>query len=92
MEQKLKEKTHASKGPALGFEPELWQAANALRGSMDAAEYKHVVLGLIFLKYISDALEVRCAELETERAKTPAPKPLMSAGRITASGCQPRPG
>jgi hypothetical protein len=39
----------------LGFESKLWEAANALRGSMDAAEYKHVVLGLIFLKYISDA-------------------------------------
>ena len=38
-------------------EPALWEAANQLRGSMDAAEYKHVVLGLIFLKYISDAFE-----------------------------------
>ena len=38
-------------------ESELWAAANALRGSMDSAEYKHVVLGLIFLKYISDAFE-----------------------------------
>jgi type I restriction enzyme M protein len=41
----------------LGFEATLWQAADKLRGSMDAAEYKHVVLGLIFLKYISDAFE-----------------------------------
>ncbi len=40
-------------------ESELWATANALRGSMDAAEYKHVVLGLIFLKYISDAFEAR---------------------------------
>ena len=40
-----------------GYEAELWQMANALRGSMDAAEYKHVVLGLIFLKYISDAFQ-----------------------------------
>ena len=40
--------------------------ADALRGSMDAAEYKHVVLGLIFLKYISDAFEERHAQLETE--------------------------
>jgi type I restriction enzyme M protein len=39
----------------LGFEAQLWQAADALRNNMDAAEYKHVVLGLIFLKYISDA-------------------------------------
>ena len=41
--------------------------ADALRGSMDAAEYKHVVLGLIFLKYISDAFEERHTSLETER-------------------------
>jgi hypothetical protein len=38
----------------LGFEAKLWQAADALRNNMDAAEYKHVALGLIFLKYISD--------------------------------------
>ena len=40
-----------------GFEAKLWQTADALRNNMDAAEYKHVVLGLIFLKYISDAFE-----------------------------------
>ena len=39
----------------LGFEQKLWQVADKLRNNMDAAEYKHVVLGLIFLKYISDA-------------------------------------
>jgi len=54
-------------GATLGFEAKLWAAANALRGSMDAAEYKHVVLGLIFLKYISDAFEARHAQLEAER-------------------------
>ena len=42
-----------------GYEAQLWQMADTLRGSMDAAEYKHVVLGLIFLKYISDAFEER---------------------------------
>jgi type I restriction enzyme M protein len=52
----------------VGYETELWQMADALRGSMDAAEYKHVVLGLIFLKYISDAFEEQRAKLETERA------------------------
>ena len=45
----------------------LWGMADALRGSMDAAEYKHVVLGLIFLKYISDAFEEAHAKLEAER-------------------------
>jgi len=44
-------------GATVGYEAQLWQMADALRGSMDAAEYKHVVLGLIFLKYISDAFE-----------------------------------
>ena len=46
-------------GATIGHEAELWAMADALRGSMDAAEYKHVVLGLIFLKYISDAFEER---------------------------------
>ena len=47
--------------------PEYWRMADALRGSMDAAEYKHVVLGLIFLKYVSDAFEEGHAKLEAER-------------------------
>ncbi len=47
----------SSNGSDLGFEQKLWQAADKLRNNMDAAEYKHVVLGLIFLKYISDAFE-----------------------------------
>ncbi len=54
-------------GANLGFEAQMWQAADALRGSMDAAEYKHVTLGLIFLKYISDAFEEYHAKLEAER-------------------------
>lgn len=54
-------------GANLGFESELWKAADALRSNMDAAEYKHVVLGLIFLKYISDAFEEQHAELEAQR-------------------------
>jgi type I restriction enzyme M protein len=47
-----------------GYEAELWSMADALRGSMDAAEYKHVVLGLIFLKYISDAFEEHYERLQ----------------------------
>ena len=46
-----------------GLEAQLWAAADALRNNMDAAEYKHVVLGLIFLKYISDAFEAKHTEL-----------------------------
>ncbi len=47
----------------LGFEAKLWLAADKLRNNMDAAEYKHVVLGLIFLKYISDSFEEHRAKL-----------------------------
>jgi type I restriction enzyme M protein len=47
----------------LGFEQNLWQMADKLRNNMDAAEYKHVVLGLLFLKYISDAFEEKYEEL-----------------------------
>src|SRR4051812_35961855 len=47
----------------LGFEAKLWLAADKLRNNMDAAEYKHVVLGLIFLKYISDTFEEHHAKL-----------------------------
>jgi type I restriction enzyme M protein len=50
----------------VGFEQKLWQAADKLRNNLDAAEYKHVVLGLIFLKYISDAFEEKHAALEAE--------------------------
>src|SRR3974390_1898235 len=53
--------------PELGIDAEtLWQAADKLRGSVDAAEYKHVVLGLIFLKYISDAFDARRRKLAEE--------------------------
>ena len=54
----------SSSGALAGHEPEYWRMADTLRGSMDAAEYKHVVLGLIFLKYISDAFLERHAWLE----------------------------
>src|SRR5438128_7999917 len=58
----------------LGFEAKLWQAADALRNNMDAAEYKHVVLGLIFLKYISDAFEAKHAELDAQRGEGADPE------------------
>lgn len=53
-------------GANLGFEKELWRTADALRNNMDAAEYKHIVLGLIFLKYISDAFEEKHRKLEAD--------------------------
>ena len=61
-------------GANLGFEAKLWQAADAMRGSMDAGEYKHVVLGLIFLKYISDAFEEQHAKLKAEKAQGADPE------------------
>ncbi|MFP4107195.1 MAG: N-6 DNA methylase, partial [Phycisphaerae bacterium] len=58
-------------GANLGFEATLWAAADKLRGHMDASEYKHVVLGLLFLKYISDAFAEVYAQLEAEEYADP---------------------
>ena len=58
--------THSNSGATAGHEAQLWQMADTLRGSMDAAEYKHVVRGLIFLKHISDAFEERHAAVLAE--------------------------
>ncbi|NPV54721.1 MAG: SAM-dependent DNA methyltransferase [Firmicutes bacterium] len=63
---KTKGKQNNNQGANLGFEEKLWDSANKLRGNMDAAEYKHVVLGLIFLKYINDAFEAQRHKLEKE--------------------------
>jgi len=70
----------------VGYEAELWQMADALRGSMDAAEYKHVVLGLIFLKYISDAFEEQHAKLEARNRRAPTRKTRTSTVRSVSSG------
>lgn len=53
-------------GKTLGFEDKLWQMADKLRNNMDAAEYKHVVLGLLFLKYISDSFIEKYEALKKE--------------------------
>lgn len=55
----------------LGFEVKLWSAADALRGAMDASEYKHIVLGLIFLKYISDAFYEMKEKLDADPEADP---------------------
>ncbi|OGW02155.1 MAG: N-6 DNA methylase [Nitrospinae bacterium RIFCSPLOWO2_02_39_17] len=70
-QKKAKTNRNKSNGGNLGFEEKLWQAADKMRGHMDPAEYKHVVLGLIFLKYISDAFEERHSQLESS-AKDPS--------------------
>ena len=59
MAKKKRDTKSNGNGATLGFEAKLYQAADKLRNNLDAAEYKHVVLGLIFLKYISDAFEER---------------------------------
>jgi type I restriction enzyme M protein len=60
-------KAKKANGTDLGFEATLWLAADKLRSNMDAAEYKHVVLGLIFLKYISDAFEEKHTQLASKK-------------------------
>lgn len=67
-------KDKKNNGANLGFEADLWRAADALRSNMDAAEYKHVVLGLIFLKYISDAFEEQHTKLEGEKTQGADPE------------------
>ena len=59
------------------LEKQLWKTADKLRKNMDAAEYKHIVLGLIFLKYISDAFEELYQSLVAQKAA----KRLPGAGR-----------
>ena len=78
-------------GANLGFEAELWQMADALRGNMDAAEYKHVVLGLIFLKYISDAFEEQARRARSaSRRRAPTPRTPTSTAPRASSGCRRR--
>jgi len=82
-------KTHSAE--PLGFEDTLWKAADKLRGSMDASEYKHVVLGLIFLKYIDDAFSERreklAADLEFDGITGEAAEVLLeSRDEYTAEG------
>ena len=69
----------------LELEKKLWSTADKLRNNMDAAEYKHVVLGLIFLKYISDAFDELFQKLEAEKKKTgadPEDKDEYTAERV----------
>ena len=68
MAKKKRDTKSNENGAMLGFEAKLYQAADKLRNNLDAAEYKHVVLGLIFLKYISDAFEEKHNLLLTESA------------------------
>ena len=72
----------ANNGHGLGFEQKLWTTADKLRNNMDAAEYKHVVLGLIFLKYISDSFEALHKKLESDSESDPEDKDEYLAERV----------
>ncbi len=76
------EQRRSTHGANLGFEQKLWQAADKLRGHMDAAEYKHVVLGLIFLKYISDAFQERYEALRKEPHADPEDRDEYTAENV----------
>ena len=67
---------------SIGFEEEIWKAANVLRGNIDASQYKGVVLGLIFLKYISDRFEQKFLELQGEEDADPEDKDEYTAENI----------
>ncbi|URM31593.1 type I restriction-modification system subunit M [Cytobacillus firmus] len=66
----------------VGFEEKLWLMADKLRGSMDSSEYKHVVLGLLFLKYVSDAFEEKHMELSEDEWADPEDKDEYEAENI----------
>ena len=59
---------------SIGFEDKIWNAADVLRGNLNASEYEGVVLGLIFLKYISDSFEAKHAELLQDPLADPEDK------------------
>ena len=62
----------------------LWKAADKLRKNIDAAEYKHIVLGLIFLRYISEAFEDLHAKLQTGKGEYEDAKPEEDRDEYTA--------
>ncbi len=77
-----KSKSNGTNGANLGFEEKLWAAADKLRGHMDAAEYKHVVLGLVFLKYISDAFQERFEALKSDKHADPEDRDEYTAENV----------
>jgi type I restriction enzyme M protein len=82
MPKKKNTKSQNGNGAALGIENELWEAADKLRGHLDAAEYKSVVLGLIFLKYVSDMFEQVRARVAQEGLDDPEDRDVYLAERV----------
>lgn len=80
--KKAKAEKSEPKGGLLTIEAQLWGMADKLRGSMDAALYKHVALGLLFLKYISDAFEEKHATLSKDKGADPEDRDEYTAERI----------
>jgi len=72
----------SNNGGNLGFEEKLWQAADKMRGNIDAGEYKHIVLGLIFLKYISDSFIELYAELKNTPLANPEERDEYTAKNV----------
>ncbi len=82
MPPKKNNKAKNGNGGTLGIENELWEAADKLRGHLDAAEYKSVVLGLIFLKYISDMFEQVRERVEKEGVDDPEDRDVYLAEHV----------
>src|SRR5438552_11893985 len=80
--RKASDPKRTGNGANLGFEEKLWAAADTMRGHMDAAEYKHVALGLIFLKYISDAFQERYDALKAEPHADPEDRDEYAAENV----------
>src|SRR2546426_5108855 len=80
--RRIRKAAPSNAGANLGFEAKLWQTADKLRGQMDAAEYKHVVLGLIFLKYVSDAFEERYQAVEKDPQADPEDRDEYAAESV----------
>src|SRR5260370_25583662 len=81
----ISENTTAKKngnGTGLGFEEKLWLAADKMRGHVDSAEYKHIVLGLIFLKYLSDVFQERYRWLDQQQGLDPESREEYAAHGI----------
>ncbi len=65
------------------LEKQLWKTADKLRKNIDAAEYKHIALGFIFLKYIADAFEELYAKLKAEEANNADPEDMDEYNRLS---------